>query len=186
MLCFIGNTSLVTALGNECDTIHAIENNQSGLYYSEKYNAVVGEIPANAFDNITSKVNFTKFESLIIQNIKNVLPTENDIDDDTLLVISTTKGNVHLLENNTAVIDNNCFLYTSAIRIADYLKFKRKPIVISNACISGVSAFVVAKNLMSSDDTIKNVVVVCCDILSEFIVEGFRSFKSLSNQPCNP
>ena len=186
MLCFIGNTSLVTALGNECDTIHAIENNQSGLYYSEKYNAVVGEIPARAFDNITSKVNFTKFESLIIQNIKNVLPTENDIDDDTLLVISTTKGNVHLLENNTAVIDNNCFLYTSAIKIADYLKFKRKPIVISNACISGVSAFVVAKNLMSSDDTIKNVVVVGCDILSEFIVEGFRSFKSLSNKPCKP
>lgn len=184
MHCYLGKTSLISALGGEVETIASIEKGDTGLAYSNKYKAVVGEIPSCLLDN--SLLGFTKFEALTIQNIKNVLNTKDCVGSDTLLILSTTKGNVHLLENNTTEVSADCFLYSTAEKIANYFSFSRKPIVISNACISGVSAFVVARNMMLSDAQLNNVVIVGCDILSEFIVEGFRSFKSISSKPCKP
>lgn len=184
MHCYFGSTSLITALGDESETIAAIEKYQGGLRYNEKYNAVVGEISSDKTDG--SLPGFTTFEVLMIQNIRRVLSRMPGTKDNVLLIISTTKGNVHLLENKTEEIDERCFLFNSATKVAGYFNLSRTPVVISNACISGVSAFVVARNMMAVDETLTNVVVVGCDILSEFIVEGFRSFKSLSGKPCKP
>ena len=54
-----------------------------------------------------------------------------------------------------------------------------------DACISGASAFVVARRMILGE-MCKRVVIVGCDLLCEFISSGFASFKSLSPSPCRP
>lgn len=67
--------------------------------------------------------------------------------DECALVISTTKGNVSLLEGRTTPPDE-AFLYTSACRVARRLGITRPPVVVSNACISGVTALIVARRMI--------------------------------------
>ena len=77
------------------------------------------------------------------------------------------------------------FIDVAAKSIADYFGCANEPIVISNACISGVSAFVVARWLLTSG-AYNHIVIVGCDVLSEFVTSGFASFKSISGKPCRP
>ncbi|MBU0763731.1 MAG: beta-ketoacyl synthase, partial [Bacteroidetes bacterium] len=60
-----------------------------------------------------------------------------------------------------------------------------KPIVVSNACISGVVAIIIASRLLR-EGRFQNVIVTGADILSEFVVSGFQSFKAISPEPCKP
>lgn len=72
-----------------------------------------------------------------------------------------------------------------AMRVAGYLGCTAEPIVISNACISGVSALIVASRLIDAKQY-KHVLVAGGDILSRFVVSGFQSFKSVSPKVCRP
>lgn len=99
---------------------------------------------------------------------------------DTLFVLSTTKGNVSLLAETEDIL-----LHDSARRIARAFANPNEPIVVSNACISGVCALITAQRLLDAG-TYRHAVVVGSDVLSAFIVSGFQSFKALSPSPCKP
>lgn len=100
-----------------------------------------------------------------------------------LFVISTTKGNVEFLSDNR--MDRRCYLAETANKIARYFGNPNTPIVVSNACISGVCAQIAAiRELLSGQ--YKYAVVIGCDILSKFIISGFQSFKALSGERCRP
>ncbi len=100
-----------------------------------------------------------------------------------IFVISTTKGNVDHLADNP--LDQRSYLYHTGKVIADYFGNSNLPIIVSNACISGVCAQIAAiRELLSSK--YKYAVVIGCDIMSKFIISGFQSFKALSNTPCKP
>jgi 3-oxoacyl-[acyl-carrier-protein] synthase-1 len=57
--------------------------------------------------------------------------------------------------------------------------------VVSNACISGVAAMLLARRLITSG-RYRHAIVVGADLVSRFIVSGFQSFLSLSDEPCRP
>lgn len=178
---YVGASSLVTCLGNRPATLDAIYRAESGLQYSERYGMYVGEC------RVASLPGFTRFESFVLHTLRE-LAKQSDLplnSPDLQLVISTTKGNVELLAEGCQEIDKRAFLYGSAQRIAQEIGAVHAPIVISNACISGVSAFVVAQDILLSKAQ-KHVVIVGCDVLSEFITSGFASFRSISPQPCRP
>lgn len=100
-----------------------------------------------------------------------------------VFVISTTKGNVDLIAANR--IDERSYPAHSAKKIAGYFGNSNEPIVVSNACISGVCAQIAAiRELLGGK--YKYAVVTGCDILSKFIVSGFQSFKALSETECKP
>lgn len=103
--------------------------------------------------------------------------------DDTLIVLSTTKGNVACLEES--LDDPRCYLSHSAQRIAAWLGNGNTPMVVSNACISGVCAQIAAIRALESGRC-RRAVVIGADVLSRFIVSGFQSFKALSGEPCKP
>lgn len=178
---FIGATSMRTCLGNKSETLTALQNGESGLRYCEEFSMYAG---ISKFDIIDG---YTRFESMVIEQITDVLEQSNITlsDNDTQLIISTTKGNIELLANDCNNIAERTFLYTSAEIIAEYFHVRNKPIVISNACISGVSAFIVARWMLISQK-VRHVVIVGCDTLCEFITSGFASFKSISPNPCRP
>lgn len=89
-----------------------------------------------------------------------------------VFVLSTTKGE-HLQ------------LLSPAQQIVRYFNNPNSPIVVSNACVSGVSAQIVAQRLLQTGKY-TTAVVIGCDVQSQFIVSGFQSFKALSDSPCRP
>ena len=100
----------------------------------------------------------------------------------TLLVISTTKANIDYLSAADYAILQPA---ESAKRIASLLGITTPPLVVCNACISGVAALVTAQRLLDcgSYDT---AIVVGCDVISHFVVSGFQSLKAMSPEPCRP
>lgn len=93
----------------------------------------------------------------------------------TAFILSSTKGN----------IEENISLADSAQRIASQLGIDTKPIVVCNACISGLSALILGNRLIDSD--LYDTAIVCgCDTPRQFILSGFQSLKALSPEPCRP
>jgi 3-oxoacyl-[acyl-carrier-protein] synthase-1 len=126
-------------------------------------------------------VGMPRFEALCSLAIKNacralVLPPER-----TLFVLSTTKGNIDLLETEHAV---RVPLHVAGASLANAFGFKHSRVV-SNACISGVQALLVAQRSLASGHY-EHAVVVGGDILSHFVVSGFQSLQALSAEPCRP
>ena len=178
---YLGASSMRTCLGDKAETLAAMRNGESGLKYSDEFAMHVGRA------NVKMTDGYSRFESFIIEQIQNVV-AESGIDlssDDVQLVVSTTKGNIDYLALDCDNIIDKTFIDTSVQSVADYFKCKNTPIIISNACISGVSAFVVARWMLVTEKC-KHVVVAGCDALCEFITSGFASFKSISERPCRP
>lgn len=93
----------------------------------------------------------------------------------TVFILSSTKGN----------IEENISLTDSAQRIASQLGIDAKPIVVCNACISGLSALILGNRLI--DSSLYDAAIVCgCDTPRQFILSGFQSLKALSPEPCHP
>lgn len=140
------------------------------------------------FSKIKHEGNYTKLEQLSILSIQDVLNQSgiNPQDERTLLIYSTTKGNIDILENKYNNIDNKrVYLPAFANYLQSHFKFKHTPIVLSNACISGILAIVIAKRFIEQG-AYDNVIVCGGDILSEFTISGFKSFNALSNEPSKP
>lgn len=181
---YFGASSVLTSLGDGEATLAGIRDGRCGLRYSDKYKMIAGLIDDSLIRHIDG---YTRLESAVIAQITDVCSVSGVslADPDVQLVVSTTKGNVELLEGHTEDVDPRALLYESARRVAERFGSANRPIVISNACISGVTAFVVARRLIL-DGRCRSVIVVGCDFLSEFITSGFASFKSVSDAPCRP
>jgi len=132
---------------------------------------------------------FTKFEKLLITSIDDVVQNTGILvtDKKTVLIISTTKGNISLLEteDNNIDLQNRMALHTSASLVAGYFNFFNKPIVISNACISGLLAIITGMRLIQSGQY-DNAVITGADVISKFVLSGFQSFQAISDEACKP
>lgn len=179
---YFGASDLVTALGGKEATLQSMAEGVCGLRHAECFGMYAGLI-----SGIPRTEGFTRFGSLVVDQVGKVLDRSGlSLSDPSVqLVISTTKGDVELLaDKGDAPVPEEAFLPFTAARIAAHFRCAHRPVVISNACISGVSAFVVARDLM--EEGRRHVVIVGCDVLSEFVTSGFASFKSVSPAPCRP
>jgi len=132
---------------------------------------------------------YTRLEKLFILSIRDAL-SEVGFDyrnKRVMLIISTTKGNIDLLEERYKAKFNHkrLFLWELGRVIRDFFGFFNTPMIISNACISGVLAFSMASRMIQSGFC-DYAIVTGGDIMSEFVVSGFQSFQALSPQPCRP
>ena len=127
--------------------------------------------------------NLSKFERMCIQSVASALgaptsPWASSIDpssDRVLFIVSTTKGDVQ----GWTPLGN------SASVIARYFGNTQTPVVVSNACISGLCAQIEAMRLIERGDY-DTVIVVGADVQSPFIISGFQSLKALSDEACRP
>ena len=137
-----------------------------------------------------SEENLTKFESLVVRSVKgaleSIVPAEKfDLSaGDVLFVLGTTKANVDLLSPDCK---EGHILYPGecAKRISSHLGITTSPIVVCNACISGLSSIVLAAKMLEAG-FYKYAVVCGADVLSNFILSGFQSLKTLSEEECRP
>ncbi len=197
---YVGGGSAVTSLGFTLDEqVHNLKNDITGvkkvtdrtLAPDDFFASLVDDKKAEElFSQIGDPAQYTRFEKLCILSAEMALLSNPKIKADsgkTLFILSTTKGNIDLLEAGKKNLfeHERVYLWRSAEVIADFFGNKNTPLVISNACISGVLAVINAYDMLSSGDY-ENIVVVGGDIASEFVVSGFQSFKSLSFGPCKP
>ena len=127
---------------------------------------------------------YTLFEQLCIVSASDAI-ARADIDPKSprcRFFLSTTKGNVHLLAKGET---ERALLGTSANLVCRHFGNPNPPVVVSNACISGLSAQIVAMRSIEAGlcDT---AVVIGCDVQSEFIISGFQCLHALSPDQCRP
>ena len=141
-----------------------------------------------AFAPLANDAKYTFFEKMIILSASRAIAEAkiNAASDRVLFILSTTKGNVFLLDNNeTGFPQERVLLGYAAKQMTDFFHNPNTPIVVSNACISGVCAQIQAMRELESG-RFDYVVTVGADVQSAFIVSGFQSFKALSVEPCKP
>ena len=113
---------------------------------------------------------YSPFESLAITSIRETLrQCQITLDERTCLLISSTKHEGPF----------------AAQRIAQAVGIVTTPIIVCNACISGVSALILGNRLIEMHQY--DYVIVCgIDLQSPFIISGFQSLKALSETECRP
>lgn len=136
--------------------------------------------------NNTKRI-YTKFEKAIILSIFKALKQTkiNPKDSRLLFIFSTTKGNINLLENHQKFDSNRVHLWRSAQIVCDFFGNQNRPLIISNACISGSVAQITAMRYLEKN-SFDYAIVAGGDVVSKFIISGFQSFKALSPNICKP
>ena len=128
----------------------------------------------------------TRLEKMMLVSLDNILQASNvNLNERTGLIISTTKGNIDVLSNGNPFPKERAYLSRLGQELKNYFGFVTEPIVVSNACVSGVLAISVAKRLIRQG-SFDQLFVVAGDLVSPFIISGFNSFQALSDAPCRP
>jgi len=189
---FITETNCITPLGFDVvSNWEALLKGNSGIQLHEKlgmlesfYASIIESEKLNAaFTKISTENHFTKLEKRQIMALTQMVK-QHKITNRTDFIFSTTKGNITSLENKNNTIDE-AHLSALAKKVSSFFGFTTEPIVVSNACVSGILAIAVAKRMIQSgvyDDAF----VVAGDEISEFVLSGFNSFQAMSEQPCRP
>lgn len=138
------------------------------------------------FETLYPKGNYTRLEKMMLVSLEKVIKASLlNLTDRIGLIISTTKGNIDVLEDNSPFPKKRAYLSEIGRVIKVFFGFKTEPIVLSNACVSGVLAVAVAKRFIDQG-RFDHVFVVSGDLVTKFILSGFNSFQALSSQPCRP
>lgn len=194
---YIAGDNIITSLGfTTAANFEKISKGETGvtiandhILYPEPFPAslINKSILNSAASEKSIDISYTRYEQLIILSVSEAIKNLNiDLTSPrTLMILSTTKGNIDLLKDNRGFPDDRVHLWTSAREIGRYFQTYRSPLVVSNACISGVLALITGHRMIEHGKY-DHVVVCGCDVMSEFIVSGFQSFYSLSKEVCKP
>ena len=194
---FISASAMVTSLGE------GVERNFSALLRGEvgvrrvvsprvsQFPVTAGIIPDFVYDALYERYDrqrtLTLTELIAVHCISSVLGNRSA--DGIGLVIASAKGNISLLEGHSTALPgagSALLLGPMARRITSRFGINADDtFVVSNACISGITAVAVARRLILSG-RYKEMVVVGVDTQNRFITSGFASFKSLSDDVCRP
>jgi 3-oxoacyl-[acyl-carrier-protein] synthase-1 len=190
---YVTNGNCVTPLGfNLVNNLQEIKNGQvaidkitdESLQSESFYGAVIDKIKLKiAFSKLNYKGEFSTLEMMMLLAVDEIVVTyKEQFIDKCGIIFSSTKGNINALstEDNTAY-----FLHHLAKKVSTAIGIKTEPIVLSNACVSGIMAISVAKRLIQTG-VYNHFVVIGGDLFSKFVFSGFQSFQAISAQPCKP
>ncbi|ABQ04126.1 beta-ketoacyl synthase N-terminal-like domain-containing protein [Flavobacterium johnsoniae] len=193
---YITETNCITPLGFDVESnVEAILRGDSGIQLHNDislmpnsfYASIISDEKINsAFSKISTETQYSRLEKMMILALKPIIKKSRvELNSKTAFILSTTKGNVTALANDSEENFNNAHLDVLAKNISDFFGFKTQPIVVSNACVSGILAVSIAKRMIQSE-LYDNVFVVAGDEVSEFVLSGFNAFQAMSDLPCKP
>jgi len=193
---FISSDNILSPVGlTTAENFSQLKKNITGIKKQDDINMSEQVFYASLFNKGAFFLNeeklktFTKFERLLITSIGDALKNSqiSAADKKTVLIISSTKGNINLLETEVYSKDlqNRISIHGSAKMVAAYFNFINQPVVVSNACISGLLAILTGMRLIQSGQY-ENAVIAGADVISKFVLSGFQSFQAISSSPCKP
>jgi 3-oxoacyl-[acyl-carrier-protein] synthase-1 len=190
---YVAATNIISPLG--LDTVahwKAVERGVSGIkkyedaafgataFYASKLDPAKMQVIQAQTQSSTI---LSPFEQMCVFSAKKAIADfDGVINDKTLFILSTTKGNIEWLNK---VPEERLLLHISAKMIAEQLGIKTTPVIISQACVSGLSAILYGIRAIQQGwcDT---AVVTGGDRFTQFVLSGFQSFQAVANEPCRP
>lgn len=170
MAVIIEGDNILSALGETtAENISAIKRCVSGI---GKYEDLL--FPGCGETMLSKIAAGSDFAERLIRSVERAAAGTTYLGDSrTIFIFSSTKG------------DLGEPLHVTARKVAGYFGNPNRPVVISNACISGVVAIIVAKRLIEAS-LYTRAVIVGADEASRFIISGFGCLKALSPERCRP
>ncbi len=185
---YIAATNIYSPLGKTTSSnFAALVHGSRGVRLHKACQYSKEDFYASLFSGDESINGYSKFESILIKSIRDVMDKISVAPEDqrTILILSTTKGNISRIESENPYSPAEISLNHSAEKIKNAFGFIHQPLIVSNACISGILAMIVGKRLIQSG-IYDNVIVAGADLVSTFILSGFQSFQAISPGPCKP
>jgi len=177
---FVKDMRIFTALGDLQNTFSALIAGQTGISRVNRGFTGIGATIhiLNAFQN-SSRIN--PLIDLVLSNLP-VLPA------DTLTITASTKAGIDDLERyfrqkKTSACKTLPQWLTSHVR--NCLGLNQPGFAVSAACASSTIALAQGAKAISSGRA-QSVLVVCADIVSEFVLRGFDALKALDRRACRP
>lgn len=177
MKIFIGAENIISPLGNGIkENFSKLKDNVSGICFFKNagFNnedvclaRIEGQL-AGKYDSLLS---------ICLHNIKENVSPDIFTSSKTILILSTTKGDIE--KSLIGTIEN------SAKELQNKFSLKNYPVIISNGCTSGVIAINTGADLIRAD-IYDNAIIVGCDIISDFVLYGFQSLFAISPEACAP
>ncbi|MCK0123260.1 beta-ketoacyl synthase [Gelidibacter sp. F2691] len=194
--CYVSYHNITSSLGFDSATV--FENLKQGKraiqlvddvsrFYKPFFGAVIPTETLNsAFQTLEPNKDFTRLEKMLLLSLsKSIKASGIDLSDRVGLIISTTKGNIDLLNSQSQFPQERAYLSELGKIIKNYFGFKNEALVISNACVSGILSIAIAKRYIQ-EGIYDQVFVVAGDLVSDFVISGFNSFHALSDAPSKP
>ena len=177
MKIFIGAENIISPLGNGIkESFSKLKDNVSGINIFKnagfnKEDVCLAKISGNSVNKYDSLLN------TCLTDVKENVSPDIFISDKTILILSTTKGDIEKLLVGT--IEN------SARELQNNFSLKHFPIIVSNGCAAGVIAITTGADLIRAG-IYNNAIIGGCDIVSDFVLYGFQSLFAVSSEPCLP
>ena len=168
--------------------VSALSAHQSKAARSEIFCSRISQEQEKEYDAILAiDEPLTKLEKISLLTANRLIHSTNfdPRDPKSLLIFCTTKGNIDLLFQTESAVPASRILFSeSAGFMAKQLNFRTQPIVVSNACISGVEGVLLGRQLIAAG-VYNQVLVVAADLVTDFTISGFYSLKTASSLcPC--
>lgn len=184
---FVAADNIISPLGATTrSNTEQVRNGISGISRQPGgyFGAVIGDGLLGPLVAAAQLNGYTRFEQLLILSVQDALSrTAVSLQHErTAFIVSTTKGNIALLEEGDLP---TLRLQTTATKVAAFFGAKNTPLVISNACISGLLAILIGQRLIRSG-RYDHAVVCGADVFTPFVLSGFQSFQAVSDEPCRP
>lgn len=181
---YIGAEHILSPLGNNARlNFEQALCGKSGITSNHTHSNFT-EKPLSYIENFPLTQGYSKIESMAIFSVLdslNQIKTET-YNDNWLLILSTTKGDIEHLSNGDLEKAKPSYL---AHRIKGETPVQPEIMVVSNACISGLLGAITAHDFIATKKY-DHVIVVGIDVVSEFTSKGFESFFALSDEPSTP
>ena len=193
---YLSHNHIFSSLGSDsASTVDKVSEEISGLRLIEApqildspfYSSMIAEDVLNhAFEDLRVKSSKTRLEKMLTISLDCILKASKlELTDRVGLIVSTTKGNIDVLEAESEFPKERTYLGTLGTELQKHFGFTTQPIIVSNACVSGVLAIVTAQRFIAQG-RFDHVFVVAGDLVTKFIISGFNSFQALSDVPCRP
>ncbi len=189
-------SNTINALGADVPTVfQALIEGSSGLQQCDGwerlqlplcFSRIEDELLQECFQSAGGAAGKTRLEQMMIASLHDVIQRSGvKLGARTGLIIATTKGNIDALAKASGFSAERAELAELGKQVASHFGFANTPVVLSNACVSGLLAVAVALRFIENG-TYDHVLVTSGDLLSEFVLSGFNALQALSAEPCRP
>ncbi|MCB0793358.1 MAG: beta-ketoacyl synthase [Flavobacteriales bacterium] len=184
MKLYLGGTACVTPLGADLVTTYeAMEQGRTGI--RTRPNRLLGRDFHVGAVGSPVREDLPRIDALIDEALKGVslqIPAEVFHAERTRWIIATTKGDIHSLERD----EQGPFpLPNLADRIGKRYRAYHPPLVVSNACISGTLAMIMAADQIALG-LCDHAIIIGADVISDFVLSGFHALHAMADGPCTP
>lgn len=193
---YLSYNNIVSSYGfDSASAIQNISNENSALRLTDDksvlpnpfYSSLIPEDTLEKqYQELHPKEKHTRLEKMFLVSLSETISKSGvELNDRVGLIISTTKGNIDVLEKESGFPESRAYLASLGEKIKSFFGFQNDAIVLSNACVSGVLAIAIAKRFINQGK-FDHVFVIGGDLVTEFILSGFNAFQALSDAPCRP